>query len=233
MFSVREFALSVIVIVRMTGMSSLGVQILIKEDKNTAGRFAVTIESMWKSRNDLIWNNERENDSRVGWLAHHNWQEWLSAQRVKDNNNGIHQPLNWNPPPQGWCLRDDLDNFIAAGVAWDPGNLSVLEAEALALKEAIQGFVPLNLGNIIFESDSLGVVQAFHSVTVCISKFYTIIKDIQLLLQNFPNFEVKFVKRQANMVAHLLAKAANSYTRRSIMHVIPPCIELLIMNEKS
>ncbi|XP_058739284.1 uncharacterized protein LOC131611208 [Vicia villosa] len=132
-----------------------------------------------------------------------------------------------------FTIRDELGNFIGAGVAWDPGNLSVLEAEVLALKEAIQGVIPLNIDRVIFESDSLQVVQAFHSVTVGFSEFYTIIRDIQFLLQNFPNFEVKFVKRQANMVAHSLPKTANSWVRRSIMNVILPCIELLIMNEKS
>lgn len=46
----------------------------------------------------------------------------------------------WN---RGWCVRDNSGNFFLAGVAWDVGNLSILETEALALKEAIQGVVAM------------------------------------------------------------------------------------------
>lgn len=42
------------------------------------------------------------------------------------------------------------------------------------------------------------------------SEFTFIINYIKLLLLDVSNFEVKFAKRQANMVAHTLAKASNS-----------------------
>lgn len=105
--------------------------------------------------------------------------------------------------------------------------------EAFVFKEAIQCVISLNLDRIIFESNSFRVVRTFHSAAIGMSEFYTIIRDVQFLLYNFPNFEVKFIKRQANMVAHSLAKSANSWARRSIMHVISPCIELFVMNDKT
>jgi hypothetical protein len=42
------------------------------------------------------------------------------------------------------------------------------------------------------------------------------------------NFEVKFVKRQVNSVAHTLARAANSWSSFHIFEIIPSCIASLI-----
>jgi hypothetical protein len=42
---------------------------------------------------------------------------------------------------------------------------------------------------------------------------------------------VKFSKRQANMVAHMLARVAISWHRRYIVNTLPACIETLLNNE--
>ncbi|XP_058746722.1 uncharacterized protein LOC131619666 [Vicia villosa] len=209
------------------------------------------LDVIWKNRNDLIWHNESEEATKMGLLAFHNWQDWYKAQKDLDNENVYEHNLDWSPPPEGWlkcnvdagfnkqggttnrgwCVRDDTGNFIFAGIAWDIGTLTILEAEALALKEAIQGAISSQLDKVIFESDSQGVVQAIDSNYKGDSEFSLIIKSINSLLQAFPNFEVKFIKRQANSVAHSLAKAANSWSRRSFIHLIPPCIEQHLINE--
>ncbi|XP_058733989.1 uncharacterized protein LOC131605677 [Vicia villosa] len=179
--------------------------------------------------------------------------EWFSAQQVRHTDGNHENPLQWNPPPngffkcnvdagfnrqlgttkRGWCLRDDHGDFIIAGTAWDGGTLSILEAGALALKEAIQGVITQHLGHVLFESDSQLVVQSLRSNAHGTSEFNFIISSIKLLLLDFPHFEVKFVKRQANLVAHTLAKAANSWTRRMLFDEIPPCIFSHLNNEKS
>jgi hypothetical protein len=40
------------------------------------------------------------------------------------------------------------------------------------------------------------------------SEFSAIICNVKNILSSHPNFVVKFIKRQANMVAHTLARAA-------------------------
>ena len=107
----------------------------------------------------------------------------------------------------------------------------MMEAEALALKEAIHGAITLNLNCVIFESDCQRVTQAVHSNNKGASEFCFIINSITTLLKSFPNFEVKFVKRQANMAAHSLAKVANSWSRHNRLNYIPLCIEQIISNE--
>ncbi|XP_058770133.1 uncharacterized protein LOC131643821 [Vicia villosa] len=121
-----------------------------KEDKKLAGRFAVMIELMWKNRNDLIWNQEREEASKLGLSAFHRWNDWFHAQEVSGYSVHSQYEVEWRPPPlgwikcnvdaafnnnngttnRGWCMRNHLGNFISAGTTWDPGTLSVFEAEA-------------------------------------------------------------------------------------------------------
>ncbi|XP_058775117.1 uncharacterized protein LOC131649369 [Vicia villosa] len=222
----------------MSDVRSVIFDVCNKEDRKVAGRVAVMVEALWKNRNDMVWNNEKEEASRLGWLAFHQWQELHNAQNVPVNNNLQHLEVIWSPlegdwvkcnvdagfnlhlgtTNRGWCVRGAGGIFIHAGVAWDIKNLSILEAEALALKEAIQDSIALHLDRVIFESDSLSVVTALHSNPSGRSEFHHIIRSISLLLSSFHNFEVKFVKRQANMVAHSLVKAANSWARRSSMH---------------
>lgn len=69
------------------------------------------------------------------------------------------------------------------------------------------------------------MVQEIHANYGGNSEFSLIISCIKNLLDSHSNFEVKFVKRQVNSVAHVLAKSANYWTRRSVFHLIPPCID--------
>lgn len=116
---------------------SLIFDIYSKEDRKDAGRFAVMIYEIWKNMNDLIWHNEFEEAPKLGWLDFHNWYEWFMAQRVQDTENGQQYSTNWNPPTvgwlkcnvdaafnknrgttnRGWCVRDNLWNFIISSVA--------------------------------------------------------------------------------------------------------------------
>ncbi|XP_058783150.1 uncharacterized protein LOC131657808 [Vicia villosa] len=188
------------------------------------------IDVIWKIRNDYVWQNEKEDATTLGVKAIQIWNDWFQAQDNSTNNARAQQALVWSAPSvgwlkcnvdaafnnnndttdRGWCVRNHLGNFIYAGTSWDPGTLPVFEAEALALKEAILGAISSHLEFVTFESDSQIVTQAIHSNRKGDSEFYLIIESICSLLLSFPNFEVKFVKRQANSVAHSLARAANS-----------------------
>lgn len=57
--------------------------------------------------------------------------------------------------------------------------------------------------------------------------------SIRCLLNLHCNFEVKFIRRHANMVAHNLAIAAISYVGRQVFDFVPPCISSLLINEMS
>ncbi|XP_058765369.1 uncharacterized protein LOC131638841 [Vicia villosa] len=250
----REAGLSSIVDHRLQTFSdakSLILDICCREENKDAGHFAMVLECIWKNRNNIVWNNNREYLSRIGIQAYYNWFDWFEAREVQVSNIIPQLPLVWTPLAEGWlkcnvdagfsrhyqttnrswCVRDNLGRFIIAGVAWDTGLISPLEAEALAMKEGIHNAIAMNLTKVIFESDSQVVIHGINSMVTGNFEFNTIIMSIQRLLSSVTNFEVKFIKRQANMVADSLVKAANSWSRRSIVNVNPPCIDTLLFNE--
>jgi ribonuclease HI len=132
-----------------------------------------------------------------------------------------------------WCLRDVSGAFIAAGSNCCNFNVTVAEGEALAILEAMRHCVEHGWTNIIFESDAKVVVEAVHAKKQGNSELSSILSSIKLLLQQHSNFEVKFTKRQANMAAHTLARAACSWPSRMFFTSIPRCIESFIINEMS
>jgi len=65
------------------------------------------------------------------------------------------------------------------------------------------------------------------------SEFYTIVFSIIYQLSLHFNFEVKFVRKQANMVAHNLARAACSWVSHCIFNSYSSCIEHWLINDNS
>jgi hypothetical protein len=63
------------------------------------------------------------------------------------------------------------------------------------------------ISHVIFEIDSKNVVDAIYIVQLDIFEFSSLICNIRNILSLNSNFKVKFIKRQANMVAHKLARA--------------------------
>ncbi|PNY14675.1 ribonuclease H [Trifolium pratense] len=142
---------------------------------------------------------------------------------------GFHQALN--KTSTGWCLRDHMGRFVMAETTWLEGNCSILEGEATALIQALEVLRQKGISNVIFETDSKNVVDAVHHLHGGSSEFSLFICHINNILQCNPNFMVKFIKRQANMVAHTLARAAISWPRRYQFETLPICIAPLLNNE--
>ena len=129
------------------------------------------------------------------------------------------------------CARDSREQFIQAQSKWQLANMTVLEGEAVALLEAIADVNRWN--QIVFESDSSTLVQALSSLGHGDSEFYAIVSSIIYQLSLHSNFKVKFVRRQVNMVAHALARAACSWASHRIFDSYPSCIEPWLINDNS
>jgi hypothetical protein len=57
--------------------------------------------------------------------------------------------------------------------------------------------------------------------------------SIKSLLHCNLNFDIKFIKRQANMASHTLAIVVSSWYSRTLFDCIPYCIEPIIINKMS
>jgi hypothetical protein len=64
------------------------------------------------------------------------------------------------------------------------------------------------------------------------TEFSLLISHIQSLFRMYNYFEVKYISRQANKVAHYLARAAFSMSRRRIFDSVPRYIETYLNNER-
>jgi ribonuclease HI len=132
----------------------------------------------------------------------------------------------------GICIRDESGIFVLAKVLQFGQIYPVAIGEALGLYHAIQWLQDMRFDNIDFELDSKITRDAFHSRTVDVTEFGTIIGACQnLFSSSFTNSRVEFIRRQANAAAHALAREATSLASPTIYYVIPHCIETIIINE--
>ena len=90
------------------------------------------------------------------------------------------------------------------------GFSTPLEAEAMAVREALSWIHRRGWQQVKVESDCLEVVQAILDQRSYPSYFHGIIDDCKALLKNLDNIRVGFVFRSANMVAHTLARVTIS-----------------------
>jgi ribonuclease HI len=224
------------------------------EDSNNAGRVATLLWYIWQSRNDIVWNNNQPSMTQIGLNAFNAWQVWFEANNVQSSSQQQAQNVTntcWNKPSQGWikinvdaaffrdqgmtsvacCVRDETGSFICAKTRTFNTVVTVLEGEALALLEAIRLAVHHGWDHVAFESDSNTLVHSIAANNTGNSEFSDIVSSIKNMLSLLSNFEVKFVRRQANMVAHALARAAISWASHRFFDIVPPCIERLMNNE--
>jgi len=132
----------------------------------------------------------------------------------------------------GVCVRDSEGTFVLAKTISHPCTVSVEVGEALGLHAALQWLSDMQLDNVDFATDSKLTVDAFLSTKNDLSEFGCIISSCRSLFHNlFSNSRLEFVRRQANAVAHALAREATCSTSPVVHYDIPACIETIINNE--
>ncbi|GAU30606.1 hypothetical protein TSUD_62260 [Trifolium subterraneum] len=182
------------------------------------------------------------------------WCIWHNLHKLQSNNmSGTTEAdlVRWEKPTLDWvkcnvdvalvsgsgrtsmrlCFRDNSGHFMAGMTQWQQTVVSSVEGEAGALLSAMEEARYRGLDRVQFESDSKVLIEAIHMKRRGNSEFLSIVHDILSLMSSFINFEVKFVRRQANLVAHTLARAANSWATFHRFENIPFCIERLVFNE--
>ncbi|KAH1194240.1 hypothetical protein GmHk_19G055086 [Glycine max] len=101
------------------------------------------------------------------------------------------------------------------------GYNNVEEGDAYELLQAMTWASNLDMYHVIFEMDYKNVVGRINNS----------VQDCKHVLSFCPNFGVKFVKREANMVAHVLGKVVITNIVPLFYSHTPYCIASLIMNE--
>lgn len=106
----------------------------------------------------------------------------------------------------GMVLRDSQGQFVAGKTRRFTGAVPVLEAELAGIWEAMLWSHEVSAGLVIIESDSLLSVKAINHGHDNVLESGDLVQQCQEMLRNHGRISVSHVKKQANKVAHNLAR---------------------------
>ncbi|GAU16454.1 hypothetical protein TSUD_118030 [Trifolium subterraneum] len=224
------------------------------ESSDTVGRVVMLLWCIWHNRSDKLWNANVQMPRQIGRHVFDAWNDWYSVHKLQRNNvSGTTETylvrcekpaLDWvkcnvdvafvsgsGRTSVGLCFHDNSGHFMAGMTQWQQTVISSVEGKTLTLLLAMEEARHRGLDRVQFESDSKVLIEAIHMKRRGNSEFLPIVHYILSLMSSFINFEVKFVRRQANLVAHTLARAVNSCVSFHRFENIPFCIEHLVFNE--
>lgn len=217
--------------------------------------FGVTLWSLWKHRNIKLWNEitesvqticERARNLLTFWKnAQVTRNQWLSQVEVKDETKWTKPSIGMykcnvdasfseslNTVGIGICIRDDEGRCVLARSEWISPLVDVDLGEVLGMLSALQWVHDLQLVNMDFETDSKTIVDSIYDNKQGISDFHAIINECRYLLSSdLVTSDVRFIWRQVNEVAHILARDAPYHASFHTYIRIPSCISTIIMNE--
>ncbi|XP_035546313.1 uncharacterized protein LOC118348520 [Juglans regia] len=162
------------------------------------------------------------------------------------------QPCNsvktWQAPPSNWIkvnwdsAVDKTEGFIRVGVVVrdNAGHTIATKrtkkhlfpdpalAEAYGALIAVQFGLELGLSQVIIEGDSLQVINALKREEERCNSASMFVEEAKHLLNFFAKWEVSYVRRNGNYIAHLLAKNTLSiYDHVVTLGVLPTCIQVV------
>ncbi|KAL8146376.1 hypothetical protein AgCh_004207 [Apium graveolens] len=226
------------------------------ENNSKCAQVFMVCWTIWRARNDLVWNHKYTRVGRIVAEAKQHLTQWniaqsrLSQASLQPAVEGDGASVWARPLPNivkvsvdvvvfedrdavgfGLIARGSDGRLITAKSIVHPHLVSPVTAEAMAIKEALSWIDVMQWPHITVESDCLVVIQAIRSNTPMRSYFGVIIEECRSLLKRFHKVSLFFVKRSANMVAHQLARESYNYPgcsfdRRSVPVNVQNCIEM-------
>lgn len=216
-------------------------QVFQLQSKSVIHKTVMVCWMVWKSRNDLIWNQRSMEPNEVVESACSVLDQWKNVQdRSFDRFLGYMTPEDgcehWSlPSPNSvkinsdaaifkesnkysvaYVVRDSAGQLIEARTKSWSGHVSAEMAEIMGIREALSWIKQSELSNVILESDCLPMVQAVRSSFLCFSYLGRLVNECRHLLASLhhKNIQFRFVKRSANQAAHFLARGSSSIADR-------------------
>uniref|UniRef100_A0A8I6Y3E3 Reverse transcriptase domain-containing protein n=1 Tax=Hordeum vulgare subsp. vulgare TaxID=112509 RepID=A0A8I6Y3E3_HORVV len=218
-----------------------------RETKLHSTVLAVTAWHIWESRNDCRNNEAQLSVSRmvarvlayVQMIVQHLWPN-SSNQPLST----VNTPHRWPLPPMGYvCVNVDAALFpdtrrMGCGVVLRDHSgsfiMSVSEgmsvfptpelAEAMAVRRGLLAAHSRGAHRIILASDCLSFIQHITSPGMDLSTLGAVIADIRSMASDFQSCMFQFHRRCYNVVAHKLARNAESSSCNISVGVIPSLI---------
>ncbi|KHN38789.1 hypothetical protein glysoja_047929, partial [Glycine soja] len=166
---------------------------------------ALTLWSIWKSRNQMIWDQQQPQPKMAISMAMLCSSSMNGSRLSVRSNAGNFLPnsadpagnIAWSPPPLGslkcnvdasifkeepsfgigMCLHDDNGTFVKARTASSMSIPKPDEAEAFALKKSLEWIQSLHLQNVVVETDCKLVTDHIDSRQKGLSDFILILAN--------------------------------------------------------
>ncbi|XP_026416829.1 uncharacterized protein LOC113312282 [Papaver somniferum] len=210
---------------------------------------------IWKARNEVVFNKKKFSVQKVIQEALY-WYNMkmevvpTDVQLTEDDLMGAEKDY-WEPP-EGEKIKIDFDGaagskgFACGVIARDKGakvlgcQNKIIDYCTADETEAFSALLAVELGfskgfrNIILEGDSLHVINALkHKHYTANWKIKNTISGTRDELKNFKSVEFRYIRKNANNVAHNLAALAVSNRSSNVWLSTPPLdIVHLIENEQ-
>ena len=221
------------------------------------GKFYMVLWNIWRQRIKKVWNCNCATPRQTVFSAMKFLYDWVQAKLLTDgavNGNQVeNRATKWQKPHPsflkcnvdaaflssyqrtgvGMILRDEAGQFVACATTVLHRLHEVREGEAIGLKEALSWVKGLGYQKVMFELDAKSVVDAvnFDLCRTDVSEFGSIIQQCIYMLDQAQNFHVCYVWRQANKIAHVLARASYSYASPTVWYEPPDCIGALLIDD--
>ena len=126
-------------------------------------------------------------------------------------------------------VRDSQGWVLAALTEKVDGVQDAEVIKALAIRRAIRFAIETSFNCVIIESDSLLVVKSIQDTAESTCHIGNIIEDVKLLSKTMKSCEFHHTKREANQVAHTLARNAIKVDSELVwIEEIPQCVSDVI-----
>lgn len=155
-------------------------------------KIATVLWGMWLERNKRVWENKHVTPDVTIDLSYKQIVDWQEAAKRKKEclvtssstvSSGV---VQWQAPQPGWLklnadaslfnaassftvgmvLRDEYGTFICGKNMRLPGQVTVMEAEAAGVLEALKWIEESGRHHVMVESDSMLVVNALQNSSV-------------------------------------------------------------------
>ncbi|KAM6557685.1 hypothetical protein CsatB_004704 [Cannabis sativa] len=196
--------------------------------------------SIWKARNNIVWNNKTTTAAEVVFTAHQVLDQWKHAQSCRFeplhlSSNISSSSDNWTKPVEGtikinvdgatfeannsygtgFIVRDTNGAVMFATSLHSMGLSNAPFAEMISIKEALSWIKASDLTErISIETDCLTAVQALNCQLDMPSLFGAIVQECRSFLSLLSNVSICHVKRSANKAAHCLARGSCYWSGR-------------------
>ncbi|KAM6551921.1 hypothetical protein CsatB_001729 [Cannabis sativa] len=169
--------------------------------------------SIWKTRNELLWQKKNRAALDVVKSARSVLATWkitnFESPHAYFATGDVTNSNLWAKPDHDTAKLGIANGTLNEAVSGSRLGCVLPEiAEVIGIKEALSWIKGKGWDKVVVESDALVVVQAITSILHMPSQFDLLVEDCRLILSTLNNIQIYFVNPSANRAAYCVARGS-------------------------